>query len=219
MRIMNDTSLLKTLARGDDAAAGEIGGRAGRKAETRQRLLAAALRLFSERGFHETRPQDIARMAGVGHGTFYVHFEDKGVCFLAVVGALCEELDTRVADYMKGEETIEGQMRAILNAVFDFARLRLDVLSLALTDVTVIAPDKKPQLLLMDLWAEKWAIRIRRGQEAGLVDPTVDAEVMGHAINGMVTQACMGARRHGFSQEAVIDQLTSGIVSLLTVSD
>jgi len=38
-----------------------------RKAESRQRLLEAARRLFIGRGYHETRPQDITRAADLGH--------------------------------------------------------------------------------------------------------------------------------------------------------
>jgi AcrR family transcriptional regulator len=58
---------------------------AKRKLESRKRLLAAARQLFVARGYHETRPQDISKAAGLGHGTFYLHFKDKRECFLAFV--------------------------------------------------------------------------------------------------------------------------------------
>jgi AcrR family transcriptional regulator len=44
---------------------------------TRQALLDAALRLFSERGFHGATVKAIAQEAGVTKGAFYHHFESK----------------------------------------------------------------------------------------------------------------------------------------------
>ncbi len=58
---------------------------ARRKPESLAKLKRAARKLFVERGYHATRPQDIAREAGLGHGTFYLHFPDKRACFLAFV--------------------------------------------------------------------------------------------------------------------------------------
>src|SRR5258708_39029779 len=63
-----------------------------RKSASRARLLAAARRLFTKRGYHATRPQDIARAADVGHGTVYLHFADKRACFLRFAGAARAEI-------------------------------------------------------------------------------------------------------------------------------
>ena len=46
--------------------------------ENRQRLLAAAKDLFGAQGIDATSMQEIARAAGVGQGTLYRHFADKG---------------------------------------------------------------------------------------------------------------------------------------------
>lgn len=44
---------------------------------TRKAILNAALRMFSERGFHGTNVPDLAGEAGVGAGTIYRHFANK----------------------------------------------------------------------------------------------------------------------------------------------
>lgn len=51
--------------------------RGQQKERTRSALLERARELFAERGFPGTQVSDIARAAGVAHGTFYVHFENK----------------------------------------------------------------------------------------------------------------------------------------------
>ncbi len=44
----------------------------------------AAMRLFSEKGFHRTNTKEIAREAGVATGSFYAYFKNKKSVFLAI---------------------------------------------------------------------------------------------------------------------------------------
>ena len=50
-----------------------------------ERVTAAALALFLERGFARTRMEDVARRAGVSKGAIYLHFDNKEDLFRAVV--------------------------------------------------------------------------------------------------------------------------------------
>lgn len=58
---------------------------AERKAETRRRILAAARPVFLREGFISANLNEVAREAGVGKGTLYRHFENKGELYLAVL--------------------------------------------------------------------------------------------------------------------------------------
>lgn len=53
--------------------------------ETRERLLDAALAVFRERGVSRPSLTDIAAVAGVTRGAVYVHFENKGDLFSALL--------------------------------------------------------------------------------------------------------------------------------------
>src|ERR1700758_5102955 len=110
-----------------------------RKAESRQRLLDAARQLFIERGYHATRPQDIARAADLGHGTFYLHFADKRECFLAFAEAARAELADYAGKRLVGVTGVEPQLRALLEALIDYADENPGVLKAAMTDLSVIA--------------------------------------------------------------------------------
>jgi len=52
---------------------------------TRQQILDASLRLFSERGFARTTVRDIARQAGITDAAIYYHFESKRELLEALV--------------------------------------------------------------------------------------------------------------------------------------
>ena len=48
-----------------------------RSEETRKRIIAAAERLFSEKGYYNTNSKEIAKAANVSIGSFYSYFKDK----------------------------------------------------------------------------------------------------------------------------------------------
>lgn len=56
-----------------------------RQAETRRRLLAAATRVFTAKGFHGASVSEIAAAASCTTGALYAHFESKEALFLALI--------------------------------------------------------------------------------------------------------------------------------------
>lgn len=53
-----------------------------RSVKTKTAILKAAIRLFSEKGYHGTNTKEIAAEAGVSTGSFYSYFADKRAVFL-----------------------------------------------------------------------------------------------------------------------------------------
>jgi AcrR family transcriptional regulator len=64
---------------------------AERREETRERVLAAAARLFARRGFHATSLEAIADEAGYSRGAVYYNFADKEELFLELLDRRCAE--------------------------------------------------------------------------------------------------------------------------------
>lgn len=65
--------------------------------ETRNRILDAAERVFSERGVSRTSLEDVAHAAGVTRGAIYWHFKDKSDIFAAMVNRVTLPLEAMVA--------------------------------------------------------------------------------------------------------------------------
>jgi AcrR family transcriptional regulator len=71
--------------------------RAERQREQRKReLLDVALRVFGQRGYHQTRIADIIDAAGVARGTFYLYFESKNAIFHALLDDLLSKVRSSV---------------------------------------------------------------------------------------------------------------------------
>lgn len=58
----------------------------------RQQVLAAARRLFGEKGYHAASVSDVIEAAGIARGTFYLYFESKRAIFDEILDALFVDL-------------------------------------------------------------------------------------------------------------------------------
>jgi len=71
-----------------------------RSAATRGALVAAARRLWSERGYADVGTPEIAAAAGVTRGAMYHQFADKAALFLAVAEAVETDVTARLGEYV-----------------------------------------------------------------------------------------------------------------------
>jgi AcrR family transcriptional regulator len=67
-----------------------------RSEETRGKILEAAIKLFSDRGFSAASVDDICAEAGVSKGAFYHHFESKQGLFLALLDGWLKTIDNAI---------------------------------------------------------------------------------------------------------------------------
>jgi len=64
--------------------------RENRQAERRQRILAAALELFTRQGYERTSTRQIAQAAGVAEGSIFNHFPSKKDLLVAVMAQIVD---------------------------------------------------------------------------------------------------------------------------------
>lgn len=182
-----------------------------RRPESLARLKQAARKLFVERGYDATRPQDIAREAGLGHGTFYLHFSDKCACFLAFVEDARLEFDARVrAHYLPGAD-LKQHIAAALTAIYEFADSHPGLMRAALMDGRVIDAESADMQPLLTRWGAQWAERLREEQES----ISFDADIIGQAIAGALYQASGECHRSGRALEELVKNLAAFLTRAL----
>jgi AcrR family transcriptional regulator len=83
--------------------------------QTREKILAAALEVFSSRGFHGATVDEVAERAGLGKGTVYRHFSSKRELFSELIRSKVAELEEAVTGAIDPRadvlETIETYLR------------------------------------------------------------------------------------------------------------
>ena len=91
---------------------------------TEAKLLDAALTAMSDKGFHATRVDDVVRIAGVSHGTFYLYFGNKEELFRALAESCAEEAIQLAAALPEISPEPEGRdvLREWLAEYLDFYR-------------------------------------------------------------------------------------------------
>jgi AcrR family transcriptional regulator len=67
-----------------------------RSEETKTKILDAAIKLFSTRGFATASVDDICEEAGISKGAFYHHFESKQSLFLALLDGWLQAIDSAI---------------------------------------------------------------------------------------------------------------------------
>jgi AcrR family transcriptional regulator len=184
-----------------------------RKPESLARLKASARKLFVERGYDATRPQDIARAAGLGHGTFYLHYPDKRACFLAFIAEARRELDdhlqSRRAQFSNQGANLDQSVAATLTAIYEYADSHPGVLRAAMSDERMIDAEGAEARPLLAQWGEEWAQMVRGFAKTGIVCASYDADIIGQAIAGALHQAGRESHRSARSREALVKNLTA----------
>ncbi|OAI44238.1 hypothetical protein AYO42_05005 [Rhizomicrobium sp. SCGC AG-212-E05] len=186
-----------------------------RKPESLARLKQAARKLFVERGYDATRPQDIAREAGLGHGTFYLHYPDKRACFLSFVDDARRELDAHVGAHRSPGQTLEQRISATLHAIYDYSDSHPGVLRAAMTDEAVIDAEGVEVRSLLTQWGAEWADMVRQAARDGSACRSFDAGIIGQAIVGALHQTSREAHRTGRSRAALVENLTRFLIRAL----
>jgi len=186
-----------------------------RKEEKRMRLLSAARKLFVTKGYHETRPQDIAREADVAHGTFYSHFADKREIFIAFAGTAQEELHAFVQVRIPIVECFEEYIRHSLTAIQEFAEQNPGLLRSALIDTKVFDPTDSTSKVVRSRFAAGFVKALQKGIDSGELYDDVDPDLIGHAMMGLIRFSAPRAYRKGQSRQEFVDHMARFLIRAL----
>ena len=88
--------------------------------ETRKRILAAALRVFRERGFHAATMREIAAAAGVAVGAAYYYFDSKDALVMAFYAQAQDEMAPRLEQILHESRTLEQRLRGIIGQKLEY---------------------------------------------------------------------------------------------------
>jgi len=153
---------------------------------TKARLTAAARVVFERDGFIDARITDIAEEAGVAHGSFYTYFDSKDEVFEAVIIHLNEEFQRPAAVIdVPPVNRVESVLRA--NRAYLETYGRHAALITVWENVASFNDVMRHHLIeYRTPFIERSASSIRRLQDDGLADPSIDPFYAAVALTQMV---------------------------------
>lgn len=162
-------------------------GRPGIAGETRERLVQAALEVFLERGYADTRVQDITKAAGYTTGALYAHFGGRmEVLAEAIMGEgsrLVDSVTTVVENAPLGEGGAAQRLAdAIVEDPREFDPLMLEAFALAARDAAardMLGP-------AIDQVRARLADLVDNGIELEVFDATTDRGAMTTVLTTLV---------------------------------
>ena len=159
--------------------------------QTRQRIMDAALNVFSRKGFHDTRIDDIADEAQSSKGGVYFHFPGKEQLFLALIdefARLLEERLTRsIAAEPRGIRRVEAALQAGLSVFGEYNQLAKIFL---LQAVGLGQTFETKRLEILDRFAGLIQQHLDEAVADGNIEP-IDTEIVAHAWVGAINELVM----------------------------
>lgn len=193
--------------------------------ERRRRILAAALKVFAERGYHNAGIADIAQEVGAGHGTFYRYFTNKRDILDHVLAYAGERITAALAGSdpdgrsdPDGTDTLEeyrAQVERIGDALFTlFVDEHQIVPVFFMQSMSVDAEMTGRVLAVHDAMAALTEAYLRNGVRKGFLRADLDTAVTARAVNGMITAGAVAALRFD-DPDAERDRWVRGVTTLM----
>jgi TetR/AcrR family fatty acid metabolism transcriptional regulator len=85
-----------------------------RAGDKRERILAAAVRVFARKGFHATRVSEVAKAAGVADGTIYLYFKSKDQLLVSLFEDRVERLLAFLHSELPASTTASEKLQRII---------------------------------------------------------------------------------------------------------
>ncbi|AVX19597.1 transcriptional regulator, TetR family [Carboxydocella sporoproducens DSM 16521] len=179
----------------------------------REQILAAAMEVFSRRGFHEAKMEEIAAAAGVGKGTVYEYFSSKAELFQEMFRQnICKHL-SRLEDAIAAETTTTGKIQRLLELHFQFAWEAQDLTRLSLDFGHLNFNQEFRQWILRHQRQKIELITrlVREGQEKGEIKTELNPHAVALVILGTF-HSLFGAIMAGTAEDRLVNDIFSVII-------
>ncbi len=156
----------------------------GGTGKSKQSLKTAA-KIFSNKGYHQTTMDEIARALGVAKGTIYYHFKNKEELYLAIIREGVYLLEEQMRLDISGANTPAGKIKKLIGGMLAFIEDKKDIVFLFLKELygTGIQREELAKMISGSLGLIRVVI------EEGVKDGSfkkVDPEITTSSLFGMI---------------------------------
>jgi len=158
---------------------------------TQKKILAAAIAVFSRKGFHQATMDDIAGAAGVAKGTLYYNYDSKSALFSAAITDGIEEMIATVRAAMDSDLPFHQHLRKLVELNISLYLKHSDLTRIVFNELTsgmdagVLAEIEQARQRYVAFMADQ----LRIGRDQGYLR-SVDLDLAAVGLVGLVENLC-----------------------------
>jgi len=163
-----------------------------RGGDKRERILAAAERVFARRGFFASRVSEIAKDAGVADGTIYLYFKSKDDLLISLFENRMKQVNETLRAAIATESTALAQLRAFIKTYLQLIHdepAAAEVITIELRQSNKFMKEYE-NAEFADFLRMLGGV-IAKGQEAGEFDDGVPPHIAARMIFGMLDELAL----------------------------
>ncbi len=185
----------------------------------RERILAAAVQMFAQYGYHAATMRDIARISGIQAASIYYHYASKQALLVEIMDTHMRNLNANLQRIAQETSSIEQRLHeAIANHIRLHTTYKAEFFIID-TEIRALEQDQRGAILaLRDQYELLLQGLLREGMEQGIFRQ-VDIKVASYALIAMCTEVATWFRPDGrLSVQQVIDIYSQMITEGLLVA-
>ena len=156
--------------------------------DTRQKILEAAVKVFANKGYHDTRVDEIVSASNTSKGAVYFHFPGKQEVFLTIIDELASLLETRLAEAISQEQDgVHKVNRALQICLETFSKYQKLAKIFLVQAVGLGSAFEEKRLEILDRFVRV----IKRNLDQAVAEgdiPPLDTEVAAYAWMGAINE-------------------------------
>ena len=187
----------------------------------REKILAAAVQLFAEYGYHAAPLRDIARIAGIQAASIYYHYANKQALLVEIMETYMQRLNANLERILRRQVSPEERLHeAIANHIRLHTTYKAEFFIID-TEIRALEGENHQYILSMrDQYEALLQELLRDGMEQGIFRQS-DVKVTSYAIIAMCTEVAKWFRPNGrLTVQQVIDiysqMVTQGLLTQAT---
>ena len=164
---------------------------------TREGILEAAARIFSEKGFHATSMQDIAEAVDLQKASLYHHFPSKQEILVEILDQALDLINSRLEAVSSQPLSADEKLRQAMVSYLQTIAENQDLAAVLLLEIRSLDPELKArQASKREKFEGIWKELITEGKEQGIFN-NVDPSLTGRAILGVMNWTVTWYRKDG----------------------
>ena len=183
--------------------------RALAKQRTRERVLSAARRLFSERGYEGATIRDIAQAAGMSTGAVFASFADKTELFDEILTADYEVIYAQMVQAARAGATVDEALLGLFGVAYSFHLDQLPLLraTIAVSWTRTEAAERSARADLKHIFRLIGEVT-QRGIDQGQLKSGIDAKLLAEITWDVYVANYRRAVFDGWTVEALLARLS-----------